>query len=378
MNKTIYMDYQSTTPLDPRISKEMLKYFTEKFGNPHSKDHSYGKEAAAAIEIARNQIAKFINTTPKKIIFTSGATESNNIAIKGLASYYQKTNKNHIITIITEHKSVIEPCRFLEQAGFKVTYLPVDKEGIVNINKLEKSIRKSTFLISVMLVNNEIGVMQPLNKIANICKKNNIHLHTDAAQAFGKIHINLQNLNIDLLSISGHKIYGPKGVGVLYVNDNVKTKIKPLFHGGGQERNLRSGTLPTPLIVGLGLAAEIASKEIDINFIKITKLSNFFLDSILKINHVKLNGSFAKRFPGCINLQFNNIRSDILMKSMKNISVSSGSACTSESIETSHVLRALGLNQELTNRSIRFGFGKFTTKKDVKLVINTIINILKT
>ena len=372
----IYLDYQATTPLDKRVLEAMIPYFTEKFGNPHSRSHSFGWEAEEAVEDAREKIAKLINAGTKEIIFTSGGTESNNLALKGVAHFY-KTTKNHIITVKTEHKCLLYSCRSLEQEGFMLTYLPVKKNGIIDLNLLEESITEKTLLVSVMAVNNEIGVIQPLEKIGKICRKHKVFFHSDIAQAFGKIPIDIEKMNIDLASISAHKIYGPKGVGALYVRCKPRVKLRPIINGGGQERGMRSGTLPTPLIVGFGKAASIAFDEMDEELIRIKKLFDYFLDQIhTSANEVILNGDREIRYPGNINLSFSYVEGESMILAIKDLAVSSGSACTSASLQPSYVLKALGVEDELAHTSIRFGIGRFTTQREVdyaaKLVVSKV------
>lgn len=373
-DRPIYFDYQSTTPVDPRVVEAMIPYFTEKFGNPHSRTHSYGWEAEKAVENARSQIAKLLNADAKEIIFTSGATESNNLAIKGVA-YFNKDKKNHIVTVVTEHKCVLDACRHLEQEGFKVTYLPVKSNGLIDLATLEQSITDQTCLISIMAVNNEIGVIQPLKEIGAICRKKGVLFHTDAAQAFGKIPLDIEEMNIDLLSISGHKIYAPKGIGALYVRRKPRVRLVPLINGGGQERGMRSGTLPTALIVALGKAAEIALSEMEEESKKISRFQRKFLDRISSsIEEVYLNGDLEQRIPGNLNISFAYIEGESMIMALKSLAVSSGSACTSSSLEPSYVLRALGLEEELAHTSIRFGFGRFTTEEEIDYAIELIIN----
>jgi cysteine desulfurase len=369
----IYMDYQATTPMDKRVLEEMLPYFTEKFGNPHSRSHSFGWEAEEAVEHAREQVANLISANSKEIIFTSGATESNNIAIKG-AAYFYRDQRNHIITVATEHKCVLDACRHLEEEGFKITYLPVSPTGLIDLQQLEDAITKQTILVSVMAVNNEIGTIQPLKEIGQICRKHNVFFHTDAAQAFGKIPLDVNELNIDLMSISGHKIYGPKGIGALYVRRKPRIRLTPLINGGGQERGMRSGTLPTALIVGLGKAAEIAQTEMAKDYQHIKNLSDKFYNTIVKlIPDVFLNGDNQQRWPGNLNLSFAYIEGESLILAIKDLAVSSGSACTSSSLEPSYVLRALGVEEEMAHTSIRFGIGKFTTEAEIDYAIEVII-----
>ena len=369
----LYLDYQSTTPADPRIVQTILPFFTEKFGNPHSRSHRMGWEAEAAVDIARKQVADLINADEKEIIFTSGATESNNLAIKGCAHFY-KQKKNHIITVATEHKCVIDACRHLKEEGFEVTYLPVQSNGIIDLSILENAITDKTCLVSVMAVNNEIGVIQPLKEIGAICRKMGVFFHSDIAQAFGKIDIDVNELNIDLASISGHKIYGPKGIGALYVRRRPRIRLLPLINGGGQERGMRSGTLPTPLVVGLGKAAEIAKNEMHQELERIKFLSTMFQDKIMsQIPDVYLNGDTEKRYPGNINLSFAYVEGESMILAIKDLAVSSGSACTSASLEPSYVLKSLGLDDELAHTSIRFGIGRFTTEDEIEYAANLII-----
>jgi cysteine desulfurase len=373
-DKPIYFDYQSTTPVDPRVLETMIPYFTEKFGNPHSRTHSYGWEAEEAVNNARKQVGSLINADAKEIIFTSGATESNNLAIKGVA-YFNKGKKNHIITAITEHKCVLDACRHLEQEGFKITYLPVSSNGLIDLKDLEAAITDETCLVSIMAVNNEIGIIQPLKAIGEVCRKNGVFFHTDAAQAFGKMPLDVEEMNIDLLSISGHKIYAPKGIGALYVRKRPRVRLVPLINGGGQERGMRSGTLPTALIVALGKAAAIAQEEMEEETSRLKKFQLKFLNQILqKIPEVYLNGDLEQRIPGNLNLSFAYIEGESMIMALKNLAVSSGSACTSSSLEPSYVLRALGITEDLAHTSIRFGFGRFTLEEEIDYAIELIIN----
>lgn len=367
----VYMDYQATTPVDKRVLDEMLPYFSEKFGNPHSRTHKFGWEAESAVEEARNSVAELIGTDSKSIVFTSGATEANNLALKGVAHFY-KESKNHIITVVTEHKCVLDTCRYLEQEGFRVTYLHVKRNGVLDLKNLEDAITDKTILVSVMSVNNEIGVIQPLKEIGEICRKHGIFFHTDAAQAFGKIPIDVQEMKIDLLSISGHKIYGPKGIGALYVGRRPRVRLSALISGGGQERGMRSGTLPTPLVVGLGAAAKYAKADMEEERIRIKHLSDKFIDAILKIPETYLNGDRLNRYPGCINISFAAIEGESMIAAIKDIAVSSGSACTSSSLEPSYVLRSLGVGDDLAHTSIRFGIGRFTKEEEVDYAISLI------
>lgn len=369
----IYMDYQATTPMDPRVFEAMRPYFMEKFGNAHSRSHVYGWESEDAVEIARKQVADLIGADPREIIFTSGATESNNMAIKGIGRFY-KDKKNHIITVATEHKCVLDACRHMEREGFEVTYLPVQKNGLIDLEVLKNAITDKTVMVSVMAVNNEIGIIQPIAEIGKICREKGAFFHTDAAQAFGKIPMNVNEMNIDLMSISGHKIYGPKGIGALYVRRRPRVRLEPLMNGGGQERGFRSGTLPTPLIVGLGAAAEIAGKEMADDEKRIRKLQKRLYDGITKaIPEVFLNGDMEHGIPGNLNLSFSYVEGESMLMAIRDLAVSSGSACTSASLEPSYVLRALGVGDELAHTSIRFGIGRFTTEEEVDRAIDIVV-----
>ena len=373
----IYLDYQATTPVDKRVVDKMLPYFGEIYGNPHSRNHSFGWEAEQAVEVARENVANIIGANPKEIIFTSGATESNNLAIKGLADFYGD-KKNHIITCVTEHKCVLESCRLLSERGFEVTYLQVNKDGLIDLKDLESKINDKTLLVSIMGVHNEIGVIQPLKEIGDICRKNSVFFHTDCAQAIGKIKINVDEMNIDLLSISGHKIYAPKGVGALYVRRKPRVRISAMMSGGGQERGMRSGTLSPALCVGLGEACRICADEIDEESKRITKLKNILLEGIHgECDDIFINGSETDRVPGNINLSFAYVEGESLMMGIKNLAVSSGSACTSASLEPSYVLKALGVSEELAHTSLRIGIGRYTSEKDVRDAVKVIVNEVK-
>lgn len=373
----IYLDYQATTPVDKRVIDKMIPYFGEIYGNPHSRNHSFGWEAEQAVEVARENVAKIIGANPKEIIFTSGATESNNLAIKGLADFYGD-KKNHIITCVTEHKCVLESCRLLSERGFEVTYLQVNKDGLIDIKDLESKITDKTLLVSIMGVHNEIGVIQPLKEIGEICRKNSVFFHTDCAQAIGKIKVDVNEMNIDLLSISGHKIYAPKGVGALYVRRKPRVRITAMMSGGGQERGMRSGTLSPALCVGLGEACRICADEIDEESKRITKLKNIFLEGIHgECADIFINGSETNRVPGNINLSFAYVEGESLMMGIKNLAVSSGSACTSASLEPSYVLKALGVSEELAHTSLRIGIGRYTSEKDIRNAVKVIVNEVK-
>jgi len=375
--RPIYMDYTATTPMDPRVLETMLPYFTDLFGNPHSRTHSYGWEAETAVEEAREKVAKLIKCELSEIVFTSGATESNNLAIKGVARFYKKQGKNHIITTSIEHKCVLDSCRYLEQEGFEITYLHVDRNGLISLDELRNAITDKTSLVSIIALNNEIGVIQDLYRIGEICRSKGVFFHTDAAQAFGKIPLDVREMKIDLMSISGHKIYGPKGIGALFVGKKPRVRLKPLFTGGGQERSMRSGTVPTPLVVGLGAAAAIAQVEMDKDLAHVNKLAKIFIEEIMKLEHIYLNGSKTERYMGCINISFACIEGESMIGAIKNIAVSSGSACTSSSLEGSYVLRALGVDEELAHTSIRFGIGRFTTEKDIEIAFKSVKDAVK-
>lgn len=372
-DQPIYLDYQATTPMDPRVLEVMMPYFTHKFGNSGSRSHAYGWEAEEAIEKARGQIAKLIGADEKEVIYTSGATESNNLAIRGVAEFY-KDRKNHIITTVTEHKCVLDTCRHLEQQGFEVTYLPVQQNGLLDLDVLRAAITDKTVLVSVMAVNNEIGVIQPLAEIGKICRERKVFFHTDAAQAVGKIPLDVEAMNIDLMSISGHKIYGPKGIGALYVRRKPRVRLVAMIHGGGQERGFRSGTLPTPLCVGLGEACEIAMKEMGAEAKHLAKLQERMLKGLrAKLTDIVVNGDLEQRIPGNLNISFAYVEGESLMMGIKNLSVSSGSACTSASLEPSYVLRALGVEEEMAHTSLRIGLGRFTTEHEVDTAVDELV-----
>jgi len=372
-DQPIYLDYQATTPMDPRVLEAMMPYFTYKFGNPGSRSHSYGWEAEEGVEKARGQVAKLIGADEKEVIFTSGATESNNLAIKGVAEFY-KDRRNHIVTTVTEHKCVLDTCRHLEQQGFDVTYLPVKKDGLVDLDELRAAVTDKTVLVSIMAVNNEIGVIQPLAEIGAICRERGVVFHTDAAQAAGKIPLDVNAMKIDLMSISGHKIYGPKGIGALYVRRKPRVRMEAMIHGGGQERGFRSGTLPTPLCVGLGEACAIAQKEMGAEAERLQGLRDRLFDGLkARLPDIYLNGDLGQRIPGNLNISFAYVEGEGLMMGIKELAVSSGSACTSASLEPSYVLRALGVEEELAHTSLRLGLGRFSTEQDVDYAIEHIV-----
>ncbi|GAV54457.1 hypothetical protein ZYGR_0AL01890 [Zygosaccharomyces rouxii] len=374
--RPIYLDMQATTPTDPRVLDTMLKFYTGLYGNPHSNTHAYGWETNKEVENARQNVANVINADPKEIIFTSGATEANNMVLKGVPRFY-KRSKKHIITTRTEHKCVLEAARAMINEGFDVTFLNVDNQGLVNMKELEEAIRPDTCLVSVMAVNNEIGVMQPLKEIGDVCKKHKVYFHTDAAQAYGKVPINVNEMNIDLLSVSSHKIYGPKGVGAVFVRRRPRVRLEPIFSGGGQERGLRSGTLAPPLVAGFGEAARLVVQENDADVAHIKRLSEKLTRGLLAIPDTSLNGSPDHRYPGCVNVSFAYVEGESLLMAMRDIALSSGSACTSASLEPSYVLHAIGKDDALAHSSIRFGIGRFTTDEEVEYVVDAISKRVK-
>merc|ERR1740137_371225 len=353
-----------------------MPYLTNFYGNPHSRTHQYGWESEAAMELAREQVANLIGADPKEIIWTSGATESNNITVKGVGRFYA-SKKKHVITTQTEHKCVLDSCRILESEGVDVTYLPVKTDGLVDMEQLEAAMRPDTSLVSVMTVNNEIGVIQPVEEIGKLCRSKKIFFHTDAAQAVGKIPMDVNKMNIDLMSISGHKVYGPKGVGALYVRRRPRVRVEPIQSGGGQERGMRSGTVPTPLVVGLGAACEIAQKEMEYDHEHIARLSQRFISSITsRLSHIIINGDPEHSYPGCVNLSFAFVEGESLLMALKDIALSSGSACTSASLEPSYVLRAIGADEDIAHSSIRFGLGRFTTFEEVEYTVKKVIDVV--
>ncbi|GLT44228.1 hypothetical protein SLA2020_181380 [Shorea laevis] len=367
--RPLYLDMQATSPVDPRVLDAMLPFYMSRYGNPHSRTHLYGWESEMAVETARSQVAALIGASPKEIIFTSGATESNNISVKGVMHFY-KEKKRHLITTQTEHKCVLDSCRHLQQEGFEVTYLPVGSDGIIDLARLRREIRPDTGLVSVMAVNNEIGVIQPLEEIGRICKEFNVPFHTDAAQALGKIPVDVERWNVSLMSLSGHKIYGPKGVGALYMRRRPRIRVEPQMNGGGQERGIRSGTVPTPLVVGMGAACEVAMKEMEYDDKRITALQERLLNGIReKLEGVVVNGSVERRYAGNLNLSFAYVEGESLLMGLKEVAVSSGSACTSASLEPSYVLRALGVDEDMAHTSIRYGIGRFTTDEEIDRAI---------
>jgi len=369
----IYLDYASTTPIDKRVADKMLEFMTMdgKYGNPASRSHAFGWDADEAVSESRKHIADLINADPREIVWTSGATESDNLAIKGAAHFYQKKGK-HIITVKTEHKAVLDACRQLEREGFEVTYMEPMESGLIDLKQLESEIREDTILISIMHVNNEIGVIQDIEKIGELARSKNIIFHVDAAQSAGKIEIDLERMKVDLMSFSAHKIYGPKGIGALYVRRKPRVRLEAQIHGGGHERGLRSGTLPTHQIVGMGEAFRIAKDEMKKDYDRISQLRNRLWNGVKDIEEVYLNGDFENRYPGIMNISFNYVEGESLIMATKDIAVSSGSACTSASLEPSFVLRAIGRSDELAHSSLRMSIGRFTTEQDIDATINTV------
>ena len=370
----IYLDNHATTPVDPRVLEAMLPYFTDKFGNAASKSHAYGWEAEAAVDSAREQIAKLIGASAKEIVITSGATESDNLAIKGVAEAYRDKG-NHIVTCVTEHKAVLDSCKVLQKHGYDVTYLPVRSDGLIDMERLKAALTDKTILISIMAANNEIGTINPVKEIGRLAKEKNILFHTDATQGVGKVPINVEAMGIDLLSLTSHKMYGPKGVGALYVRSTKpRVKLTPSIDGGGHERGMRSGTLNVPGIVGLGKACEISQKEMSAEGERLIALRERLKDGILaELDEVYLNGHAVERLPGNLNVSFADIEGESLLMGLKEIAVSTGSACTSASLEPSYVLKALGLADELAYSAIRFGLGRFTTAEEIDFTIQRVV-----
>ncbi len=364
----IYMDYSSTTPVDPRVADKMIPYLREDFGNPASRSHMFGWSAEKAVEEAREQVAALVNADPREIVWTSGATEGNNLAIKGAAHFY-KTKGKHIITVKTEHKAVLDTVRELERQGFEATYLQPQDNGLITVQQLADAIRPDTILVSVMWVNNEIGVIQPIDEIGELCRSKGIIFHSDAAQATGKTPIDLEKTKVDLVTFTAHKSYGPKGIGALYVRRKPRVRLEAQMHGGGHERGLRSGTLATHQIVGMGEAFRLAKEEMDTEIVRIRALRDRLEKGLMSMEEVYVNGDLNHRVPHNLNISFNYVEGESLIMAIKDIAVSSGSACTSASLEPSYVLRALGRSDELAHSSIRFTFGRFTTEEDVDFTI---------
>ena len=368
MKFPIYLDYSATTPVDPRVAQKMIPFLTEQFGNPASRSHAFGWEAEKAVEEAREHVAALLNADPKEIIWTSGATEGNNLAIKGAANFYKGKGK-HIVTMKTEHKAVLDTVRELERQGFEATYLDPEQDGLLDLEKFKAALRPDTVLVSVMMVNNEIGVIQPIAEIGEICRAKGVIFHCDAVQAAGKIPVDLQKLKVDLLTVTAHKVYGPKGIGALYVRRKPRVRIEPQIHGGGHERGLRSGTLPTHQIVGMGEAFRIAKLEMAAESERIRSLRDRLLNGFKDMEEVYVNGDMERRIPGNLNISFNFVEGESLIMGIKDVAVSSGSACTSASLEPSYVLRALGRSDELAHSSIRFTIGRFTTEEEIDYAV---------
>ena len=378
---TIYLDYASTTPVDPRVASKMMQYLTPdgEFGNPASRSHRYGWKADDAVEEARSHVANLVNCDPREIVWTSGATEADNLAIKGVARFY-KSKGNHIITSKIEHKAVLDPCRQLEREGFEVTYLDPNEGGVITPEAIKNAMQENTILVSIMHINNELGTLNNLEEIGNITREAGAFFHVDAAQSTGKVDIDLSKLPVDVMSFSAHKTYGPKGIGALYVRRKPRVRIEALIHGGGHERGMRSGTLPTHQIVGMGEAFKIAKEEMESDHIKIKAYHEEFLKEAMKIEHAYINGDLNNKVPNILNISFNFVEGESLIMGLKDIAVSSGSACTSASLEPSYVLRALGRKDELAHSSIRFSFGRFTSDEDIKntlSILNKVVDRLR-
>ena len=374
---TIYLDYASTTPVDPRVATKMMEFLTPEgeFGNPASRSHRFGWKADEAVEEARSHVANLVNCDPREIVWTSGATEADNLAIKGVARFY-KSKGNHIITSKIEHKAVLDPCRLLEREGFEVTYLDPDESGVITPDSVKSAIQDNTVLVSIMHINNELGTVNDIEKIGEVTRKHGAFFHVDAAQSTGKVDIDLQKICVDLMSFSAHKTYGPKGIGALYVRRKPRVRLEALIHGGGHERGMRSGTLATHQIVGMGEAFRLASKEMKEDHNKIVKFHEKFLDKVKEIDHVYINGDLDNKVPNILNVSFNFVEGESLIMGLKDIAVSSGSACTSASLEPSYVLRALGRKDELAHSSIRFSFGRFTSDDDVNNTLDILGNVV--
>ena len=375
----IYMDYAATTPVAPEAAEKMATCLTMDgvFGNPASRSHKYGWQAEELVDIARHQVADLIHADAREIVFTSGATESDNLALKGVAHFHADKGK-HIVSVRTEHKAVLDPCAQLEKEGFEVTYLDVKEDGLIDLDELRSALREDTILASVMWVNNEIGVIQDINAIGSICRENGTLFHVDAAQAAGKLPIDMSSAPVDLMSISAHKMYGPKGIGALYVRRQPRVRIAAQMHGGGHERGMRSGTLATHQIVGMGVAAELAAEKMSSDIERFESMRQQFLSPLLAEEGIKLNGSDTQRVPHIVNLQFANVEGELLLMSLKDLAVSSGSACTSASVEPSYVLRAIGVSDELAHASLRFSFGRSTTAADIEHAVEHILTTYKT
>ncbi len=374
---TIYLDYASTTPVDPRVASKMMEFLTPdgEFGNPASRSHRFGWKADEAVEEARSHVANLVNCDPREVVWTSGATEADNLAIKGIARFY-KSKGNHIITSKIEHKAVLDPCRQLEREGFEITYLDPNENGVIAPSDVKAAIKDTTILVSIMHINNELGTVNDIEKIGEITRKNGSFFHVDAAQSTGKVDIDLQKLQVDLMSFSAHKTYGPKGVGALYVRRKPRVRLEALIHGGGHERGMRSGTLATHQIVGMGEAFRLANEEMKNDNVKISEFHQKFLNKVKEIDHVYINGDLNNKVPNILNVSFNFVEGESLIMGLKDVAVSSGSACTSASLEPSYVLRALGRKDELAHSSIRFSFGRFTSDDDVSNTLDILENVV--
>jgi cysteine desulfurase len=378
LNQPIYMDNQATTPVDPRVLESMLPYFGERFGNAASRNHQFGWDAEEAVDRARKQVAALINASPKEIIFTSGATESDNLALKGVAEMYSQQG-DHIITCVTEHKAVIDSAKHLEKQGLHITFLPVEKNGLINLDELKQAITDKTILISIMTVNNEVGVIQPIKEIGKIAREAGVLFHTDAVQAVGKIPFDVQDMNVDIASISAHKMYGPKGVGAIYVRRRKpRVLLSPSMDGGGHERGMRSGTLNVPGIVGFGMAAELAMNELEEESARLLRLRERLRSKLEdNLDELYINGDMEHRIPGNLNISFAFVEGESLLMGIDDIAVSSGSACTSASLEPSYVLKALGVGEDLAHTSIRFGLGRFNTEEEVDYVVDKVTHTVQ-
>jgi cysteine desulfurase len=374
-NRPVYLDYAATTPVDPRVVAKMIPYLSERFGNPASRSHAYGWAAEEAVELAREQVSLLIGADPREIVWTSGATESNNLAIKGAAQFL-KSKGRHLVTLATEHKAVLDTLRELEREGWEVTVLPVLDTGLVDIELFKAALRPDTVLASVMFVNNETGVIQDIDTLGNICRSKGVIFHVDAAQATGKVTIDLSRMPIDLMSMSAHKSYGPKGIGALYVRRKPRVRIEAMMHGGGHERGMRSGTLPTHQIVGMGEAYHLAAKEMGMEMERIRSLRDRLWAGLSAMDHVQINGDFDSRTPNHLNVSFNYVEGESLLMGMKDIAVSSGSACTSASLEPSYVLRAMGRTDELAHSSVRFTIGRYTTAEEIDFTIARVTDVV--
>ena len=377
IKSTIYLDYASTTPVDPRVASKMMQYLTPdgEFGNPASRSHRYGWKADDAVEEARSHVANLVNCDPREIVWTSGATEADNLAVKGVARFY-KSKGNHIITSKIEHKAVLDPCRQLEREGFEVTYLEPDEGGIIHPKQVKEAIQENTILVSLMHINNELGTLNDLTAIGEITREAGIFFHVDAAQSTGKVEIDLSSLPVDLMSFSAHKTYGPKGIGALFVRRKPRVRIEALIHGGGHERGMRSGTLAPHQIVGMGEAFRIAKEEMKADHIKVNAFHKKFLEEAMKIEHAYINGDLNNKVPNILNISFNFVEGESLIMGLKDIAVSSGSACTSASLDPSYVLRALGRKDELAHSSIRFSFGRFTNESEINQTLSILHNVV--